>query len=213
MRLFTYVVARDYGFAPNPFGGVCTLATCKPDIRRGAEVGDWVAGIASKADKETPSLTYAMRVDETLSYTAYWADPRFLQKKPEFRAGIRHAYGDNIYSKGPDGLWTQADSHHSFEHGVINPRNVANDTKADKVLIGWKFAYWGSNAIQIPAEFCGSGEETVLLGIGFRSRFSDRFVQSFIQWFESLQEQGYVGDPAEWKKPRATWAKPRPQWP
>ncbi len=25
---------RDYGFAPNPFHGICTLATCKPVIRR-----------------------------------------------------------------------------------------------------------------------------------------------------------------------------------
>src|SRR5712671_5339411 len=35
MRLYSYVVARDFGFAPNPFFGVCTLATCKPDIRKG----------------------------------------------------------------------------------------------------------------------------------------------------------------------------------
>ena len=34
MRLFSYVVARDYGFAPNPFYEMCTLATCKPRIRK-----------------------------------------------------------------------------------------------------------------------------------------------------------------------------------
>ncbi|MFH1865797.1 MAG: hypothetical protein ABIK85_07930, partial [Candidatus Eisenbacteria bacterium] len=39
MRLFSYIVARDYGFAPNPFCGVCTLATCKPKIRESASVG------------------------------------------------------------------------------------------------------------------------------------------------------------------------------
>ena len=124
MRLFTYVVARDYGFAPNPFGGVCTLATCKPDIRRNAQIGDWVAGIASKADKQVPSLTYAMQVDETLSYEAYWADPRFSHKKPERRASVRHVYGDNIYSKDLGGNWMQADSHHSLDDGRINLRNV-----------------------------------------------------------------------------------------
>jgi len=28
-RLFSYVVDHDYGFAPNPSGGFCTLAKCK----------------------------------------------------------------------------------------------------------------------------------------------------------------------------------------
>ena len=32
--LFSYVVATDSGFAPNPFFGLCTLACCKPAIRR-----------------------------------------------------------------------------------------------------------------------------------------------------------------------------------
>jgi hypothetical protein len=48
MRLFSYVVARDYGFAPNPFHRHCTLATCKPGIRARAAVGDWVIGTGAK---------------------------------------------------------------------------------------------------------------------------------------------------------------------
>ena len=40
--LFSYVVRSDGGFAPNPFFGYCTLATCKPRIRKGALVGDWI---------------------------------------------------------------------------------------------------------------------------------------------------------------------------
>jgi hypothetical protein len=43
-RLFTYVITQDGGFAPNPFHGVLTLNCCKPEIRKLAEVGDWVAG-------------------------------------------------------------------------------------------------------------------------------------------------------------------------
>ena len=37
VRLYSYVFDHDYGFAPNPFHGVCTLATCKPSIREHAE--------------------------------------------------------------------------------------------------------------------------------------------------------------------------------
>ena len=47
-HLFVYVIARDFGFAPNPFHGVCTLATCKPGIRRSAKVGDWILGVGGK---------------------------------------------------------------------------------------------------------------------------------------------------------------------
>jgi hypothetical protein len=38
--IFVYVVKHDGGFAPNPFHGFCTLACCKPKIRKGAKEGD-----------------------------------------------------------------------------------------------------------------------------------------------------------------------------
>ena len=44
MRLYSYVLDHDYGFAPNPFYDVCTLATCKPSIRERAAIGDYVVG-------------------------------------------------------------------------------------------------------------------------------------------------------------------------
>lgn len=44
MYLYSYVITRDYGFAPNPFWNICSLATCKPQIRERALKGDWVAG-------------------------------------------------------------------------------------------------------------------------------------------------------------------------
>jgi hypothetical protein len=42
MKLYSYVVTHDTGFSPNPFWGCCTLADCKPAIRRTAKIGDWV---------------------------------------------------------------------------------------------------------------------------------------------------------------------------
>jgi hypothetical protein len=47
--LYSYVVRSDSGFAPNPFGEYCTLACCKPQIRKRARVGDWIVGCGSKA--------------------------------------------------------------------------------------------------------------------------------------------------------------------
>ena len=46
-RVYTYVLASDVGFAPNPFAGYCTVACCKPVIRRTARVGDWIVDLQS----------------------------------------------------------------------------------------------------------------------------------------------------------------------
>jgi len=46
-HVFSCVVRRDSGFAPNPFEGHCTIATCEPQIRRIASVGDCVLGTGS----------------------------------------------------------------------------------------------------------------------------------------------------------------------
>ena len=48
MKYFAYILAFDSGFAPNPFYGYCTLADCKPKIRKQAQVGDWIIGLGSK---------------------------------------------------------------------------------------------------------------------------------------------------------------------
>ncbi len=100
-RLFTYLMTHDSGFAPNPFQGVLTLATCKPGIRRTKNPGDWIAGFASAAlvrsSKELGltikpnGLVYLMRIGEVLPLAKYFEDPRFKEKKPSpksVKAGI-----------------------------------------------------------------------------------------------------------------------------
>ena len=135
MKLFSYVVARDYGFAPNPFYNVCTLATCKPQIRRNAAVGDWVIGTGSASHARSGHLVYAMEVSEVMTYTEYWLDRRFAKKRPVLRAGKKRAFGDNIYRCDGAGRWHQADSHHSLVSGRPNVHNIEHDTKTDRVLI------------------------------------------------------------------------------
>lgn len=210
MRLYSYVVARDYGFAPNPFGGVCTLATCKPEIRQRAAVGDWVVGLTSVADRSKPGFVYIMKVDEVLTYDAYWKDFRFQFKKPSRLGSVKQMFGDNIYHQFPQGVWHQADSHHSFEDGAANPRNIANDTQSHGVLVGHCFTYWGSSAIDVPQEFLDYNGHSIYLKRGYRSKFPDEFVQAFAAWFESLGAQGYLAPPFRWQRQRSTWARPSP---
>src|SRR5258708_33639757 len=86
MELYSYVVARDYGFAPNPFMNVCTLATCNPKIRGNARVGDWVVGTGAASRKRSGRVVFAMCVSEAMTFNEYWNDPRFQKKKPNLRA-------------------------------------------------------------------------------------------------------------------------------
>ena len=82
-KLYSYVVASDTGLAPNPFHSFCTLALCKPQVRKAAEVGDWVIGTGSKRNGRDGFLVYAMRVTEILTFNEYWRDARFLAKRPQ----------------------------------------------------------------------------------------------------------------------------------
>lgn len=65
MHCFRYKLNHDFGLAPNPFGGIMTLAVCKGDIRRhkNLAVGDWIIGTGSKRIGLLNRLIYAMKVD------------------------------------------------------------------------------------------------------------------------------------------------------
>lgn len=199
MRLFSYVVARDYGFAPNPFYGFCTLATCKPGIRHSAHVGDWVVGLTCAGDRASRGLVYAMQVSEVLTYDQYWRDARFTEKRPDLRGSLKRAFGDNIYHRSdPGGPWLQADSHHSLEDGSLNSANVENDTKSDKVLIAARFTYWGKSAPDVPVHLRDFEGHDLVVGRGYKNSYPLTFVRAFEGWYDSLHTEGYQGPPYRW---------------
>jgi hypothetical protein len=194
-------VARDYGFAPNPFFGVCTLATCKPRIRSVAQIGDWVVGTGSKTRKREKHIVYAMRVTGAMTFNQYWAGVRFQGKKPNLQGSKKQAFGDNIYSKSPHAKkWCQANSHHSLTDGSPNPSNIAADTKTDRVLVSDDFVYWGGAGPRLPQRFLNHGPQHVTLCVGrnHKNNFPPEFVQEFVTWIRSLNEKGYAGEPLDW---------------
>ena len=151
-KAFSYVMKRDYGFAPNPFYGVLTLATCKPKIRKGAEVGDFIIGDADSVHDN--KLIYMAKVTEVTTFDKYWEDPRFKCKKPVMNGSLKKLYGDNIYHHGDDGGWIQEDSHHANNDGTANLHNLKTDTSTtDRVLICNEFVYLGKSMIVLPDEY------------------------------------------------------------
>lgn len=181
-RLFMYVVDRDFGFAPNPFHGVCTLATCKPGIRNSASIGDWVVGMGGRRLDATGCCIFAMRVGRKLTFNEYWADSDFRDKRPVRNGSQKMLVGDNIYHF-EFGNWIQENSHHSRANGAVNNENLNRDTQADAVLISDLFYYFGKSAPEVPV--------TILTGMGYsknpRSYRNFEILephQEFINWLE-----------------------------
>ena len=199
MRLFSYVVARDYGFAPNPFFGMCTLATCKPRIRAAAGRGDWVVGTGSQQQQRRGHLVYAMKVANAITFNEYWGGAPYRSKRPNLRGSRKQAYGDNIYYQRDAGAWHQRDSHHSHADGTLNMNNVMRDTQADRVLISERYAYFGGSGPRIPPRFRDYEGYDVCAQRGHKCRFPRTLVEEFVAWFDTLEVQGFVGRPSDWR--------------
>ncbi len=199
MRLYSYIIRHDFGFAPNPFHGWCTLATCKPPIRKSASPGDWIVGTGS-ADKGLQGrLVFAMCVEERLTFDEYWRDPRFQCKKPDLRGSLKYRYGDNVYHHNRRGLWVQENSRHSLESGRSNVDHVKRDTGSDAVLASIHFVYFGGSGPGIPQRYRNwDGVDVCMSGRGYQWRtFPEKLRTTFVRWIESVGH-GYLGDPADW---------------
>ena len=201
-RIHSYVVRYDSGFAPNPFYGYCTLATCKPSIRKGADIGDWVVGSGSndRNIRRGGHLVHAMRITDILTFDEYGVDPRFESKKP-YRSGARkQSCGDNIYFRSAPGAdWQQRDSFHSSPDGTLNARHVARDTGANRVLISNDFVYFGGEGPRFPEALKDwQGRHLCKAGIGLTIFDDPQLIVDFQQWVRSLGMNGYQGAPFEW---------------
>ncbi|WP_329610666.1 hypothetical protein [Advenella mandrilli] len=200
-RIHSYVVRYDSGFAPNPFYGYCTLATCKPPIRNSAVIGDWVVGSGSndRSIKRGGFLVYAMRITEVMRFDEYDADPRFEPKKPYRNGSRKHSCGDNIYFQtAPDAAWQQRDSFHSLPSGALNPEHVSRDTAVNRVLISNDFVYFGGEGPEFPDELKDqNGRSLCKTGRGWNVFKDPELTKNLEKWVRSLGK-GYQGAPFEW---------------
>lgn len=206
-NVFIYVVARDFGFAPNPFHGCCSLATCKPKIRSKAEVDDWVIGIGGSRLNAPGRCIFAMRITEKLTFNEYWSLPAYTEKKPVRNGSQKMMVGDNIYHYTPIGKrWHQADSHHSHADGSINFDNLRRDTSTENVLISRHFFYFGIEAPPIPAK--------ILNAIGFKNgighrKYDSKVCVALIDWLHNTFGDSLntvTADPFDFDKSEARYS-------
>jgi hypothetical protein len=191
MKVHAYTVTHDTGFAPNPFWGYCSLACCKLVIRRTAEVGDWVVGLTPKAEGDR--MVFAMRVDQILTFEAYYQDGRFAAKIPDYSTRrIVNGCGDNIYKPLPTGGFRQLRSMHSNGEDE-DPQTKDHDLGGKNVLISRTFHYFGSHSPRLP-------EALLALrgGRGHKNRFSELVISEVMQ-FLGVYRTGVHGNPTEWQ--------------
>lgn len=197
MKLYSYTVTHDTGFAPNPFWGCCTLANCKPKIRRTAEVGDCIVGLSPKSRGNR--VVFVMEVDEILDYASYFRDPRFSVKIPDYSRGeVIWKAGDNIYKPLPNGNFQQLCSMHS--HGdQENAKTKARDLGGVNVLIARQFHYFGASGPELPQCL-----EDLKVGRGHKNKFSRKTIDDFRE-FISSHPQGVSAPPTQWPANDVSW--------
>ncbi|HZZ29603.1 MAG TPA: hypothetical protein VFE46_16520 [Pirellulales bacterium] len=199
-RLFTYTIPVDDGAAPNPFYGMCSLAICKPGIRRVAKVGDWVAGLGSinaPSGDLSGRLVYAMRVDEVLTLKEYdqKAHSDWPHRIPRIdSADLSERLGDCIYDYS---VSLESPIQRPSVHG---PENRVTDLRGENVLISRRFYYFGSSAKLLPPDLnqiCHQQQ-------GHRSNANHHHVEMFETWLRSLNlmagQHGWPDYVVEWAK-------------
>lgn len=196
MRVHSYIVRKDGGFSPNPFHGFCTLACCKPRIRRYALTGDVVVGLSKRGER----VVYAMRVAAVLSFDEYWSDPRFALKRPGWRSTRTiERVGDNIYEPIAIGEFRQLPSAHSSRDGTEDVKKKEADIGGENVLVADRFGYFGQDGPPLPAALT-----YLKIGRGHRNDFSADQVANVVRWLEGVP-QGICGRPKLWPARDDTW--------
>lgn len=129
VTVYRYVMSTDNGGAPNYDPPYTTFAICAPDTRRCSREGDLIIGIAGRAicPNNQNTVVWAGVVKEKLLFEKYWADPRFLRKRPKAFGGSS-ARPDNIYQPKGYGLAQVPNETHDQGH-------VANDLTGRFVLV------------------------------------------------------------------------------
>lgn len=184
MKLFSYCLKNDSGAAPNPYWGICSLVICKPNIRKTANIGDWIVGIGSANSPIgdiSDCIVYAMKVTGRKKMKEYdhFCRKHLTGKLPDWKhKSYAKRVGDCIYDYSASG-------NPGLRKSVHNEGNRDTDLSGEYALLSEYFWYFGDKPVRLP---------TALLPIrhpypGHKSNANDPYVFDFIKWIESLPYQ------------------------
>ena len=200
MKLYSYIVTHDTGFAPNPFHGLSTLACCKPSVRRSIgravtaaieakqSIGEyWIVGLSPRDRGRGNKVIFIMKVDKALAFDKYWNGYPGKQPKVE-SARWEERCGDNIYRPLKSGEFEQLPSFHSLNYAKQDWRpdreHMKTDLSGEYVLLSKHFLYFGSKAICLPNEL-----KELIVGRGCRCNYENEseIHERFRKWVRTLK--------------------------
>ena len=209
--LYGYKMTHDTGFAPNPYHGVLTLATCKPLIRKWAREGYWISGWTSNVvfDKEykkhcftddSQKLIYLAKVKKVITFDKYWNEDEkvySLKKQPtksiEGGKGCFKSCANIIVTKNDDISFcgdniyepdvNEPSGFKQHENPHHGKKEQAHDLSGKHVLVCEDFYYFGvENAIFIEKE-----------GVAHRwKKFSTNEGQKIIDYVTKTIQKGFI---------------------
>ena len=219
MKILSYRMTHDSGFAPNPFWGVLTLAACTPNhMRRKLEPGDWIVGYEADGLKKRRQkklcpekdnlIIYIAKVDEILTLNEYFHDERFQMKKFVEDEGWERRRGDNVYYI-EDGMWKWIKGNKiSHEHdwgqcdffpidNIPSCKPISQDVKGNRVFICKEFTYFGNKCVEFDKKFLDCIPNQPPIGTKYCYENSKLFKDylNFIEKLLSKYGKGKIGNP------------------
>lgn len=170
MNIYAYIVPVDDGAAPNPYGGVCTLSICKPNLRNIAKQGDWIIGLNSEF-----KLIYTMKITTVIAmkeYDSYTKVNLPIKIPNKTSKNIEEQMGDSVYDFSNDEIKLRPSVHSRCTKEM--------DLAGKNVLLSSYFYYFGNKAKELPKEF----ENIVNLEIDF-IELTQELKISFLTWLEN----------------------------
>jgi hypothetical protein len=189
MKICSYVIKRDTGFAPNPFWGYCSLAICTPNHQRARLFpGDWIVGNSPVSDGQR--LVYAMQIDDVLDFDAYFRDPRFKKKKPNPQGTFEEQVGDNFYYReGTE--WKKLPSAFHYDKSSRD-KDLGKDCRGRPVFVGQHYYYFGDKRIPFPNAF-----KEIVWGRRGIKYTEGRLAAGFVRWLRQNHRTGLIGRPLD----------------
>ncbi|NEN24631.1 hypothetical protein G3O08_14080 [Cryomorpha ignava] len=194
-KIYSYILRIDDGAAPNPFGDLCTLAICKPAIRRTASIGDWVIGTGSKntklSDRKTydfsNSIVYAMKITDVKTLKEYddFCKKSLKCKLPNWQSkDWKKRIGDCIYNYEVVG-------EPQMRNGVHNEGSRITDLGGHNALMSDHFYYFGVEARPLPANF----KDLIKKNQGHKKVERLDLISEFEGWISQFQKNKLYADP------------------
>jgi len=145
-RLLTYRIVTDLGAAPHISNGYLTLTICKPTIRKGAAVGDYVMALVAQSNPNIPKagedrhflIAYLFKITEVVRMEEYeeWCK----KHSPDKICTAEMLEGDCQY--GPNLTWRPG-PHYSNDPAKRNELIRVNLSGVNSIVSNF-YAAWKS---------------------------------------------------------------------